>query len=130
MARTFTKNPTRELRPSQNPQVMQIPVMHQIFLGALLEACVAERIGFYVGKVGTTGSMPVSFYLDDETVKDYLAASDNPGDWIVRVGEVLFGAQVVREVIETIRKRLAGSGQEVPQTLQEAIAAKTGGKRP
>lgn len=105
MAKTYKQNPIRELRPSQSPKQMQMPILHQIVVGALIEACIAERVGVYIGKISSTGGLPISLYMDDETLKDYISSHDEPIEWVQRVCDVAFGAQILREVLETIKRR-------------------------
>jgi hypothetical protein len=122
MARQFKNQKVRTLRESPGSEVAVMPRAHRKFILALLEACITERIGFYVGPFSPYGSIKLKFWAGDEQVEDFLSKHDDPAAEIARIAEALSGAVIAREVTEygarlEAQERLRGSepSQAIPQ---------------
>lgn len=127
MAKKFANTRTVALRQEEQPKESHLPRVHRKFLLALLEACLCEKVGFYVGPYTPYGSNKIRFYAGDENLEDFISKHDDPAVEVGRVAERLFGAQITREVLTygaSLEAQERSRGSETMESIPRVLKTK------
>lgn len=91
MAQYKRSGKARSLRSQDEHVPDSLPHAHRVWIGYLLDLCLAEGTGFYTGKWTAAGKITLRFYVEDDTVETFLTARDDPARVITAAALDLFG---------------------------------------
>lgn len=100
MARKQYQSKARMLRSDSEQVPANMPTLHRVWCGVVLDVCLHAGIGFYVGRWGVSGKITVRFYVDDDAVETFLSVRDNPAEWAADTLKAIVSEALAAEALK------------------------------
>lgn len=117
MANVKYRSKARQMRSEDERVPERMPDVHRVWIGYLLDLCLAEGVGFYCGKWTAAGKCTLRFYVDDDQAETFITSRDDPARIVTAAALDLFGekkAEVMARAAAASTAQLAPRASKTP----------------
>ena len=124
------QNGTRVLRKAETQSRSKPTSVQLESLALLVQTCITNRIGLYMGTLNTSGGIKLRLYGADENAETYLAHGDDPAEVLCEALDAINATEASFALDERLSAAGLQGGSEVPvEPVVESLPKSTGTKR-